>query len=112
MDSLQTELSGTGVVWTLKLIGSLGSNVHHLMWGEESSAALLAKLKRAQAKALHIDLAKTERLDSQALRLLLNAHKDFSQEQIDVVLKNPNDHLNRLLHIMQFDKIFLIEFDN
>ncbi|HMQ52994.1 MAG TPA: STAS domain-containing protein [Anaerolineae bacterium] len=112
MDSLHTELSQAGVIWTLKLIGSIGSNVHHLMWNEESSAALLTKLKLAQAKALHIDLKKTERLDSQALRLLLNAQKDFSQEQIEIVLKNPNDHLNRLLHIMQFDKIFSIEFDN
>ncbi len=113
MMQLATELirndDGT---WTLKLIGTVDSDTHRLMWFAEDSAALLKKLVEAKAKKLLIDLTLAERFDSHGLRLLLNAQKEFSQQNIQIVLKSPNSHLKRLFQIMQFDRVFVVEFDD
>jgi anti-anti-sigma factor len=113
MTQLTTELTqGSDNTWTLKLIGGIDSDTHHFMWAATSSADLLRKLVEAKAQKLWIDLAAAERFDSHGLRLLLNAQKEFSKEKIQIVLKNPNPHLKRLFHIMQFDRVFTIESDD
>ncbi|MCB0164735.1 MAG: STAS domain-containing protein [Anaerolineae bacterium] len=111
MSNLITDLSEENGRWTLKLVGSIDSDTHQLMWFTEGSMALLEKLQAAKANSLRIDLSETDRFDSQGLRLLLNAHKEFSRAQLPIILKNPNAHLNRLFQIMQFDRIFAIEFE-
>lgn len=111
MPNLIADLSEENGRWTLKLVGSIDSDTHHLMWSTESSSALLKKLQEAKADSLWIDLSETERFDSQGLRLLLNAHKEFSRADIPIILRYPNPHLNRLFQIMQFDRIFTIEFE-
>lgn len=113
MAHLKTELiqNDTGT-WTLKLIGSIDSETRHLMWSVDSSAALLEKLVAAKAKKLIIDLTLAERFDSHGLRLLLNAQKEFSKENVQIVLKRPNSHLKRLFQIMQFDRVFVVEYDD
>ena len=111
MSNLIADLSEENGRWTLKLVGSIDSETHQLMWSAEGSTALLEKLQVVQADSLWIDLTETERFDSQGLRLLLNAHKEFSRAQLPIILKNPNAHLNRLFQIMQFDRIFTIEFE-
>ena len=113
MTHLKTELiQNSADTWTLKLIGSIDSDTRRLMWSVENSAALLETLIAANAKKLVIDLAQAERFDSHGLRLLLNAQKEFSKKNMQIVLKNPNSHLNRLFQIMQFDTVFVIEFDD
>lgn len=111
MSNLIADLSEENDRWTLKLVGSIDPDTHQLMWATEGSNALLEKLQVAQADCLWIDLTETERFDSQGLRLLLNAHKEFSRAKMPIILKNPNAHLARLFQIMQFDRIFTIEFD-
>jgi anti-sigma B factor antagonist len=66
-------------------------------------------MTQAHVKKLLIDLTGVEFIDSHGLRVLLNAHKDFSNEDVQIVLQNPNPHLKRLLRIMQFDRVFEIE---
>lgn len=113
MSQLKTELiQNDADTWTLKLVGSIDSETRHSMWSEKSSAALLEKLVAAKAKKLFIDLTLAERFDSHGLRLLLNAQKEFSKENVQIVLKSPNSHLKRLFQIMQFDRVFVVEFDD
>ena len=111
MSELTVDLSEEDSVWILKLSGNVDSNTHQFMWFVDSSVALLKKLQEAHAKALQIDLTETNSFDSQGLRLLLNAHKEFSRAKLPIILKNPNVHLSRLFKIMQFDRIFEIEVD-
>lgn len=110
MTQLTAELNqDNNNIWVLKLIGGIDTETHHLIWTTYSSADLLKKLIAAKAKKLVIDLTAAERFDSQGLRLLLTAHKEFSKEKVEIVLKNPNPHLKRLFQIMQFDRVFTIE---
>ena len=112
MLQLKTELIQNGDTWTLRLMGSIDTDTRQLMWSVGSSAALLQKLMAANAKKLFIDLKLAERFDSHGLRLLLNAQKEFSRENIQIVLKNPNSHLKRLFQIMRFDQVFVIEYND
>jgi len=98
--------------WTLSLHGIIDASTHDMMWSLESSALLLQQLIETQAKMLFVDLTHAERIDSHGLRLLLNAQKEFTNENVQIILKNPNSHLNRLFQIMQFDRVFTIEFDS
>ncbi len=113
MSQLITELvQNDDDSWTLKLIGSIDSDTRHLMWSVQSSEVLLKKLLESNANKLIIDLTLAERFDSHGLRLLLNAQKEFSRESVQIILKSPNSHLRRLFQIMQFDRVFVVEFDD
>ncbi len=112
MTNLTAELTRNDDAWTLKLIGSVDSGTSYLMWYTDSSASLLKKLRQAKAKKLFIDLMAAESIDSHGLRLLLNAQKEFSKEDVQIILQNPNPHLKRLFRIMQFDRVFTVELDN
>lgn len=109
MTKLSTELIRQNDSWILKLSGNVDSNTVHLMWSTDNSTSLLKELVQARVKKLLIDLKNLEFIDSHGLRILLNAHKEFSSENIQIVLQNPNFHLKRLLRIMQFDRVFVIE---
>jgi anti-anti-sigma factor len=109
MDNLSTELTRDNDTWILKLEGYVDSRTAHLMWSADSSTSLLQEMTQAHVKKLLIDLTGVEFIDSHGLRVLLNAHKDFSNEDVQIVLQNPNPHLKRLLRIMQFDRVFEIE---
>ena len=109
MDKLSTELTRRKDVWTLKLKGNIDSTTADLMWSTDNSNILLKEMAQARVKKLLINLTNVEYIDSHGLRILLNAHKDFSIENIQIVLQNPNPHLKRLLRIMQFDRVFVIE---
>ncbi len=112
MEQLTTELTPENDdTWRLKLIGSVASN-YHLMHSTDDCEFLLNRLKETSARKLVIDLTATERLDSQGLHLLFNIYKEVSKNDIQIVLKNPNTHLHRLLRIMNFDRLFYIEFSN
>jgi anti-anti-sigma regulatory factor len=38
-------------------------------------------------------------------------YRKLSQQDIPIILKNPNPHLQRLLRIMQLDRIFVIKHE-
>lgn len=109
MDKLPTKLIRHSDDWTLELSGNVDANTAHLMWIAESGEPLLKEMTQAQVKRLIVDLTEVEFIDSHGLRNLLNAHRDFSGQNIQIVLQNPNSHLKRLLRIMQFDRVFIIE---
>lgn len=111
MTKLTTELARNGEAWTLKLIGSVDSGTTDLMWFTDSSASLLEELVEADAKKLIVDLTRANSIDSHGLRLLLNAYREFSKKDIQIILQNPNPHLKRLFRIMQFDRVFTVEED-
>lgn len=58
---------------------------------------------------LVIDLTETKYIDSQGLEFLLGLHKKLSDQNVHIILQNPNLHLRRLFRIMQFERIFEIE---
>ncbi len=96
--------------WRLKLIGSVAGNHYSMRKLIEGKNSLLNKLTETHAQKFIIDLSTTKRLDSQGLRLLLSIHKELSQNDIQIILQNPNLHLYRVLQIMSFDHLFKIEF--
>jgi anti-sigma B factor antagonist len=109
MSKLSTELMRQPDAWILKLNGHVDSSTVNLMWSADGSASLLKEMMQARVKKLLFDLTNVESIDSHGLRVLLNAHKDFSTENIQITLQNPNPHLKRLLRIMQFDRVFVVE---
>jgi anti-sigma B factor antagonist len=110
MAQLSAKLTQANEVWHLKLKGIIDSNTATRMWHNEDSASLLKKLTQTQAKKLVLDLTNVDFIDSHGLRILLNAHTEFTQAKVALVLYNPNAHLKRLLRIMQFDRVLTIEF--
>jgi len=109
MNKLSTELTRHPDAWILKLNGHVNSSTAHLMWSTDSSASLLKEMMQVQVKKLVLNLTNVEFIDSHGLRVLLNTHKEFSAENIQIALQNPNPHLKRLLRIMQYDRVFVIE---
>ncbi len=106
---LSTKLIRRSDIWTLKLTGNIDSSTANTMWAVDNSPSLLKEMAQTQVKKLALDLTDVDFIDSHGLRVLLNAHKDFSNENIQIILQNPNAHLKRLLRIMQFDRVFVIE---
>jgi anti-anti-sigma factor len=113
MTTLQAKLirnEGHGI-WVLEFAATPDQRNFQLA-SVKDLTPVLEYLLQLQAHKLTIDLAATERLDSQALQLLLVMQRQFSKEKIQVVLRNPSVHLRRLLRVMQFDRVFEIEEDN
>jgi anti-anti-sigma factor len=110
MPSLTTEFfDNHDNTCTLKWIGSVENRNHHLMWFFDNSDILLQQMSAANIRKLIIDLAMTERIDSDGMRRLFNTRQDFIQKNVQIALHHPNSHLRRLLRIMQFDQIFEVE---
>lgn len=109
MPKLTTELIKDNDTWTLKLIGNVNSATLHKASFIDNDVSLSKRLARSGAKKLFIDLMSTESIDSEGFRILLNTQKEFADEGIQIVLKNPNPHMKRLLRMMKFDRTFDIE---
>ena len=109
MSDLKTELLSNGQTWTLKLIGHVNASTAHLMWNADNNLALLKRMIESQANTLVIDLDQTKTVDSHGLRLLIDAQKKFSANNVQIILKSPNPHLSRLFRVMQFDRLFAVE---
>jgi anti-anti-sigma factor len=111
MESLKTRLIYDPTdTWVLELIGSVDRKSVNVM-GSIEGKAIAHQLIQAQAKKLVIDLAATERLDSQGLQFFLILQNLLAGQQTEIVLRNPNPHLMRILRIMQFDRLFEIAVD-
>ena len=108
--TLTTELLQDGTTWTLKIIGFVNATTSYLMWYTDSSHSLLKQLMEAEADKLVVDLSEAEGIDSHGLRLLIDAQKEFSAKDIKIILRQPNAHLSRLFRIMQFDRLFTVEW--
>ena len=71
----------------------------------------LEALAEAHIQTLIIDLSAMSHVDSQGLRLLYDVHRGLRSDNVLLVLRNPSPTLHRLLKIMQFNRLFSIEFD-
>ena len=108
MVQLMTKLTQDNCVWTLTLRGNVNARTSYVI----HFADILKHLVEDQAHLLVIDLTAVEVIDAYGLRLLLAAKKEFSEQDIQIVLQNPNAHLRRLFRIMQFDRVFNVKMDN
>lgn len=109
MPKLTTELVQDNDTWTLKLIGNVNSATLQKVSLVNNDVSLSKRLVRSGAKKLFIDLMSTESIDSEGFRILLNTQKEFAEAGIQIVLRNPNPHMKRLLRMMKFDRTFEIE---
>ncbi|MEM7344397.1 MAG: STAS domain-containing protein [Chloroflexota bacterium] len=108
MSTLKADLISNDTTWILKLNGNIDSTTSHLMWGFSDSTKLLNALLEANIHHLVIDLSEVDNIDSHALRLMLNAYKEFTVKKVGIELHKPRPHLRRLLRIMQFDRLFTV----
>ena len=106
---LTTELIQEDKTWILKPTGDINARTAHLLWHFDNLETLSEEFVKAGAESLVFDLSKTQSMDSYALRQLLNAQKEFGKNDIRIVLRHPNLHINRLFKIMQFESIYTIE---
>lgn len=98
--------------WTVKLTSTVHSATIRFMLVTDHESSLLKRLVQAGIEKLIIDLTEVETIDANGLRRLLRAKREFVEAGIQIILKNPNPHLKRLLRIMGFDRTFIIEPDD
>jgi anti-anti-sigma factor len=97
-------------IWVLRLIQDVDSRDLQFTWDTEA-IPMLQDLIQNKAKKLIVDLTETQQLGSPGIQLLVNMYRKLSQQDIPIILKNPNPHLQRLLRIMQLDRIFVIKHE-
>jgi anti-anti-sigma factor len=98
-------------VWWLQINGSVEREAFPLMSAIEDNT-LLQKFVAVQEQQLVIDLSTLEEFDSRGLQVLLMLHKQFTPQNIQVTLRNPNPYLSRIFRITQFDRFFPVEYDD
>lgn len=73
--------------------------------------ALQQQLAEADVLHLVVDLSRTPRVDSTGLKFLLSLYQVCSSQGASLILRNPNHHLERILQIMQLNRLFTIEHE-
>jgi anti-anti-sigma factor len=58
-----------------------------------------------------IDLGAMKDFDSCGMQMLLMLYKQFTDQNMSIVLQNPAPNLSRMLHIMQLDRWFEVTSD-
>ena len=110
MEELKTTLTHeSDNTWILALNGTVDSTTQDSVWPDNDILTLLDNLVESGSERLVIDLTTVDRCDSHGLRLFLDAHRILSAKDIQIVLRNPNSHLQRLFRIMEFDRVFIID---
>jgi anti-anti-sigma factor len=70
------------------------------------------QLSEAKIQHLVINLSRAPRVDSTGLKFLLSLYQGCSSLGIQLILCNPNHHLERILQIMQLNRLFIIEHED
>ena len=70
------------------------------------------QLAEAETQHLVIELSRTPRVDSTGLKFLLSLYQGCSSQGVQLILRNPNHHLERILKIMQLNRLFIIEHED
>ena len=74
--------------------------------------ALTEQVKAADGPRLVVlDLSQTDSLDSGALGVLIQFHRDLDRKEVPLVLAAPNESVRGLVEIMKLDSIFDIHED-
>jgi anti-anti-sigma factor len=75
------------------------------------SKAILKKVMKAHPPKLVMDLGAMKDFDSCGMQILLMLYKQFTDQNMSIVLQNPAPYLSRMLHIMQLDRWFEVTSD-
>lgn len=94
--------------WWLAINGVVEPELLHFSQAIDNQT-LVQKVVAAQAQRFVVDLTTLSSFDSRGLLLLLILYKQLSDENIPLILRNPNAYLQRILRIMQVDHFFEIE---
>lgn len=105
MACLVAELVYENKRWALRL----EQEPDHASLSISDALALRQYLLKTNTQHAIIDLSKTPRVDSTGLKFLLSLHQECAPTGIQLVLRNPSHHLERILQIMQFNRLFVIE---
>jgi anti-anti-sigma factor len=70
------------------------------------------QLSEVETPHLVINLSRAPRLDSTGLKFLLSLYQGCSSQGGQLILCNPNHHLERILQIMQLNRLFIIEHED
>jgi anti-anti-sigma factor len=97
-------------VWLLEFFGAADQKTFQQIWASETDR-ILNLLEKVNVQKLIIDLTTIQNFASQDLQLLVTLHKHLARQNIQITLRNPGQHLSRVLRIMQFDHVFEIESD-
>lgn len=89
-------------VKVLRLSGKFDSHARH-----EFQTAI-GKAKQGGACHIILNLQGVTFLDSAALGLLANMHREFTSQGIHISLVNPQDYVKRVLELVKMDKLFSI----
>ena len=95
----------------LKLSSSVDPELFQLPAAIESNA-ILNKVLKAQTPKLVINLSAVKDFDSRGMQLLVMLYKQFSEQNLPIVLQNPAPYLSRILHITQLDRWFEVVSDS
>ncbi|MBE7549609.1 MAG: STAS domain-containing protein [Anaerolineales bacterium] len=94
--------------WWLVINGVIEPELLHFSQAIDNQT-LVQKVIAARAQKFVIDLTTLSNFDSRGLLLLLLLYRQLSDENIPLVLRNPNSYLQRILRIMQVDHFFEID---
>lgn len=96
--------------WWLQLSDGADPEIFQLPAAIESGG-IFNKAIEAEAEGLVIDLSAVQEFDSRGVQVLVMLYKQFSEEGLRLVLRNPSPYLSRVLRIMQLDRVFEVESD-
>ncbi|MCB0210857.1 MAG: STAS domain-containing protein [Anaerolineae bacterium] len=102
-------LNNAKTEWRLTLDDDIDMDTYHRL-EQEVVDRLCQTLFEAEAKKLIVDLTTTKRISSLGLQLLLSMYKKCNGQEIQMILLNPSGQIRRILQILQFDRIFTIEY--
>lgn len=97
--------------WILRPAEDSTDNGISTEWPVEGDTSIPSRLTKANIETLVIDLSSTDYVDSQGLKILFDAHRQFTPRGTRIILKNPNTLLQKLFKTMQFNRLFTIEID-
>lgn len=97
--------------WWLEINGSIPPETFQLAPAIENNL-ILQRMHEIPSDELVIDFSTLNEFDSRGLQLLLMLYKQFSPQNIKIILRNPSPYLRRVLRIMQFDRVFIVEIDD
>jgi anti-anti-sigma factor len=98
-------------VWLLELMGTTDQELFRQITATEIPT-ILKILEQAEVRKLIVDLTTTQDFDSPGLRFLGQMRQQLAERNIPIILRNPNAPLRQILRIMQFDRVFEVEFDD
>lgn len=99
-----------GSTYWLNLKSIVGREIFQLPAAIESST-ILNKMVEAHAQKLIIDLSAIKDFDSRGVQILVMLYRQFSEQNMSIVLQNPGPYLSRVLRIMQLDSLFEVKTD-